>query len=142
MQNLEKAISIAVRYHKYQRDSEGMPKILHPISVMFKMQTIEEMIVAVLHDIIEDTDVTLKDLKGFEFSDEVINALQCLTRQKDEDYFNYINRIKTNPIAIKVKLADLEHNMDLRRIKNLTDEEIIKIIKKYKRAWDELKKCL
>jgi (p)ppGpp synthase/HD superfamily hydrolase len=101
-----------------------------------------EKIVAVLHDIIEDTDVTFYDLKNIGFSNEGLSALDCLTRKKDEDYVEYINRIKTNPIAIKVKLADLEHNMDLRRIEDLTDEDIIRSVKKYKRAWNELKGCL
>jgi len=95
--------------------------------------------VAVLHDIIEDTDITFNYLRSIGFSDEVLNALECLTRKNEEDYFSYIDRIKTNRIAVKVKLVDLEHNMDLRRIKNLTDEDIIRSIKKYKRAWDELK---
>lgn len=137
---LEKAINLSVEKHRGQIDKGGMPYILHPLYVMTKMDTENEKIVAVLHDIIEDTDVTFNYLRSNGFSDEVINALECLTRKNGEDYFCYIERIKTNRIAVKVKLADLEHNMDLRRIKNLTDEDIIRSIKKYKRAWDELKK--
>lgn len=140
MSYLEKAISLSVDKHKGQVDKGGMPYILHPLYVMTKMDTEIEKIVAVLHDIVEDTDVTFKDLKGVGFSDEVLIALECLTRENDEDYLSYIDRVKTNRIAIKVKLADLEHNMDLRRIKELTDEDILKRVKKYKRAWDELKK--
>lgn len=137
---LEKAINLSVEKHRGQIDKGGMPYILHPLYVMTKVDTENEKIVAVLHDIIEDTDVTFNYLRSNGFSDEVLNALECLTRKNEEDYFCYIERIKTNRIAVKVKLADLEHNMDLRRIKNLTDEDIIRSIKKYKRAWDELKK--
>lgn len=139
MSYLEKAISLSVDKHKGQVDKGGIPYILHPLYVMTKMETETEKIAAVLHDIIEDTDVTFNDLKNIGFSDEVLSVLDCLTRRNGEDYFNYINRIKTNRIAVKVKLADLEHNMDLRRIKDLTDEDIIRSVKKYKRAWNELK---
>jgi (p)ppGpp synthase/HD superfamily hydrolase len=139
MSYLEKAIELAVEKHKGQVDKGGAPYILHPLFILTRMDTETEKIVAVLHDIIEDTEVTFKDLKSCGFSDEVLNALQCLTRRNDEDYFIYIERIKNNPIAIKVKLADLEHNMDLRRIKNLTDQDVIRSVKKYKRAWDELR---
>lgn len=136
---LEKAINLSVEKHRGQIDKGGMPYILHPLYLMTKMNTETEKIVAVLHDIIEDTDITFNYLRSIGFSDEVLNALECLTRKNEEDYFSYIDRIKTNRIAVKVKLVDLEHNMDLRRIKNLTDEDIIRSIKKYKRAWDELK---
>lgn len=139
MNYLEKAINLSVEKHKGQTDKGGMPYILHPLYVMNKMDTETEKIVAVLHDIIEDTDLTFDDLKNIGFSNEVLNSLECLTRRNEEDYFSYIDRIKLNPIAVKVKLADLEHNMDLRRIKDLTDEDIMRSIKKYKKAWDELK---
>jgi (p)ppGpp synthase/HD superfamily hydrolase len=142
MSYLEKAIELAVEKHKGQVDKGGAPYILHPLFIMTRMDTETEKIVAVLHDIIEDTELTFKDLKNYGFSDEVLNALEYLTRRNDEDYFSYIERIKNNPIAIKVKLADLEHNMDLRRIKNLTDQDVIRSVKKYKRAWDELKSHL
>ncbi|WP_244638155.1 GTP pyrophosphokinase [Clostridium fungisolvens] len=136
---LEKAICLAVDKHKGQTDKGGMPYILHPIYVMSKMENEIEKIVAILHDVVEDTDTTFEDLRNMGFSDEIVNVLDCLTRRESEDYFDYIDRIKTKPLAIKVKLADLEHNMDFRRIKDITDEDIIKRTRKYKQAWDELK---
>jgi (p)ppGpp synthase/HD superfamily hydrolase len=136
---LEKAICLAVEKHKGQTDKGGMPYILHPIYVMGKMETETEKIVAILHDVVEDTDTTFDDLRNIGFSEEILRTLECLTRGEEEDYFDYVGRIKTNPLAIKVKLADLEHNMDFRRIKDITDEDIIKRTRKYKQAWDELK---
>lgn len=106
------------------------------------METEIEKIVAILHDVVEDTDTTFEDLKNMGFSMEVLSTLECLTRGEEEDYFHYIGRIKVNPLAIKVKLADLEHNMDFRRIKDITDEDIIKRTRKYKQAWDELKSSI
>ncbi|GFZ29978.1 hypothetical protein CSC2_05040 [Clostridium zeae] len=139
---LEKAICLAVEKHKGQTDKGGMPYILHPIYVMNKMETETEKIVAILHDVVEDTDATFEELRNIGFSDEILSALECLTRGETEDYFDYIDRVKTKPLSIKVKLADLEHNMDFRRIKDITDEDIIKRIKKYKQAWDELNRYL
>lgn len=136
---LEKAICLAVEKHKGQTDKGGMPYILHPIYVMSKMETETEKTVAILHDVVEDTDTTFEDLRNIGFSEEIVNVLDCLTRRESEDYFDYIDRIKANNLAIKVKLADLEHNMDFRRIKDITDEDIIKRTRKYKQAWDELK---
>lgn len=140
MSYLEKAIELAVDKHKGQLDKAGMPYILHPLFVMTKMDSEIEKIVAVLHDVVEDTDVTFEDLKAMGFSAEILAALDCVTKRDEEDYVQFIKRAKSNPIAAKVKLADLEHNMDLKRIKDVTDKDIERIVKRYKPAWDELKK--
>jgi (p)ppGpp synthase/HD superfamily hydrolase len=140
MDLLEKAISIAVKAHENQKDKAGMPYILHPLYIMLKMETESEKIAAVLHDVIEDTGYSLDNLKKEGFSDEIITALDCLTRRNEEDYFQYIERAASDSIAKKVKIADLEHNMDLKRLDDITDEDISRIVKKYKPAWDRLKK--
>ncbi|MEG2656825.1 MAG: hypothetical protein RR891_11715 [Clostridium sp.] len=139
MNTLEKAISIAVKAHKNQKDKSGQPYILHPLHVMMKMKTEEEKIVGVLHDVVEDTSYTLETLENHGFSCEVIEAIDCLTKRNNEDYSNYIDRIASNPIATNVKIQDLEHNMDLKRLKDIKEEDILRIVNKYKPAWDKLK---
>ena len=136
---LSKAIIIATKAHQGQVDKGGDDYILHPIRVMTKLDTEEERIVGVLHDIIEDTDVTFEDLKVEGFSTEVISALEHLTRGKNEKYFDYIERIKMNSMAKKVKLVDLEDNMDISRIQNPTKKDYDRL-KKYKKAKDRLTK--
>ncbi|MEG1254591.1 hypothetical protein [Clostridium sp.] len=137
--NLEKAISIAVKAHENQKDKSGTPYILHPLHVMMKMKTEEEKIVGVLHDVVEDTAYTLESLKNEGFSYEIIEAIDCLTKRKDEDYLNYINKVASNTIATKVKIQDLEHNMDLKRLNDIKEEDILRIVNNYKPAWDKLK---
>lgn len=134
---LDKAIKIATEAHKGQVDKAGAEYILHPLRVMSKLETEEEKIVGVLHDVIEDTSITFEDLHAEGFSLEIISALKHLTRGKNEKYFDYIERIKLNPIAIKVKLADLEDNMDISRIPNPCKKDYNRL-KKYKKAKDKL----
>lgn len=140
MNDLEKAIEIAVKSHKGQQDKSGMPYILHPLYLMMQMDKEEEKIVAVLHDVIEDTDYTLKNLIDEKFSYEIIEAIRSITKEENESYENYIDRVALNPLAKKVKLKDLEHNMDLKRLNNITEKDINRIVKRYKPAWDKLKK--
>ncbi len=83
---------------------------------MFKMQTEEEMMAAVLHDVIEDTDCTIKELKSTGFSEDVIKAVNCLTKKENENYVDFIARVKQNPMALKVKIEDIEDNKDIKRI--------------------------
>ncbi len=104
------AIAIASESHKDQKRFDGSPYVLHPLRVMAAMETEEEKIVAVLHDVIEDSDVKLEDLA---LPDHLSLALSLLTHKPEEDYFLYIERIKMNPLATKVKLADLADNMSL-----------------------------
>lgn len=118
--NLTDAILIATRAHRTMVDRAGKPYILHPLRVMLRMDTETERIVAVLHDVVEDTWVTLDYLRHERgFSDEVIEALDALTRREGEPYFDYILRVKANPLATKVKLADLADNLDPAREESL-----------------------
>jgi hypothetical protein len=110
MATIEKALQIAAQAHEGQRDKEGLPYILHPLRVMSSVKGEEAQIVAVLHDVVEDTKVTLDDLRRAGFSEAVLSAVQCVTHRKDEPYANYVVGCKNNPIARQVKLADLQDN--------------------------------
>jgi (p)ppGpp synthase/HD superfamily hydrolase len=112
---LEKAISIAVNAHYGQDDRNGQPYILHVLRVMLKGRNEEEQITGALHDLIEDTDWTLDGLRREGFNTEIIDAVDALTRRDDEPYEDYIRRLSYDPLALNVKLADLEDNMDLKR---------------------------
>jgi (p)ppGpp synthase/HD superfamily hydrolase len=133
MATLARAIAIAAQAHLDQRDKAGAPYILHPIRMMLRMQSETEMIVAVLHDLIEDTDWTLEALRAEGFTEEILSAINCLTRREHETYEAFIERARTNEIARNVKLADLEDNMDLRRISTLAEPDIERL-KKYHRS--------
>jgi (p)ppGpp synthase/HD superfamily hydrolase len=137
MSTLDNAIQIAADAHKGQKDKVGAPYILHSIRIMLKMDTAEEMMAAVLHDVVEDSDITIDYLKQKNFSDEIINAVLALTHQINETYEEFIDRASANPIAKKVKVADLEDNMNILRIKNLTDKDMERL-KKYHNAWNKL----
>jgi hypothetical protein len=112
---IEKALQIAAKAHEGQRDKEGLPYILHPLRVMMTVAGEEAQIVAVLHDVIEDTPVTAEDLRVAGFSEEIIAAVLCVTHRKDRPYADYVVGCKGNAIARKVKLADLEDNSRLSR---------------------------
>jgi (p)ppGpp synthase/HD superfamily hydrolase len=115
---LEQAISIATKAHCGQRDKAGFPYILHPLRLMLKQKSLEAMIAAVLHDVVEDSSITISDLEEACFPGSVIQALTLLTHDKEQPYPKYIEAIGTNKLAIQVKLADLQDNMDLSRIPN------------------------
>ena len=140
MSNLEKAILFATKGHMNQKDKAGMPYILHPLKMMLKMDSEEEMITAVLHDLIEDTNYTIKDLRDAGFSANVLQAVDCLSHKEGISYDDYINRIKGNPISRKVKIADFEDNMDIRRIGDMNKIDSEKL-KKYRWFWGELRKA-
>jgi (p)ppGpp synthase/HD superfamily hydrolase len=135
--NLDRAIQIASKAHSGQTDKAGLPYILHPIAVMMQMSNDLERQVAMLHDVIEDTPVTIDELKREGFTQPVINALECLTRGEGEPYMNYVARAAVNTIARKVKMADLRHNMSVDRMVHLNDEEIGRF-KKYHKALNYL----
>ncbi|WP_438799333.1 HD domain-containing protein [Brevibacillus laterosporus] len=135
---MEKAIIIAIKAHAGQVDKGGNPYILHPLRVMLKMSTEEEMVAAVLHDVIEDTKVNAHDLIRAGFTESVIDAVIALTRQDGETYMDFIKRAKCNPIAREVKTGDIEDNCDLTRISNPTHQDYSRI-KRYKKAIHELK---
>ena len=139
MSTLENAISLATESHKGQTDKNGDPYILHPLRVMARVQSETEKIAAILHDVIEDTDYTIENLREKGYSKEVLEAIDCLTKRDGEDYDEYLQRSKSNSIARKVKIADLEHNMDVRRF-NILKEEDLKRLNKYLRAWKYMTK--
>ena len=130
MSSIEKAIAIAVEAHKGQEDKAGDPYILHPLRVMFRMETREEMVVAVLHDVLEDTAITPDQLKEMGFSETVLEALDSVTKRAGETYEDFVRRAALHPIGKKIKLADLRDNMDLSRLEEITDNDI-KRVKKY-----------
>ncbi len=138
MATLAKAIAIAAQAHQEQHDKAGAPYILHPLRMMLRMSSETEMIAAVLHDVVEDTDWTLDKLRQAGFSEEVVHAVECLTHRDHETYEEFIARASTNVIARKVKLADLEDNMDMRRLSAVTEQDAQRL-HKYHRAWMALR---
>ncbi|MBR1865391.1 MAG: GTP pyrophosphokinase [Lachnospiraceae bacterium] len=130
---LEKAIAIAVQAHRGQIDKAGKIYILHPMRVMLRGKNETEMIVGILHDTVEDTPVTLDMLRSEGFSEDVLSAIACITKEKGEDYGHFIDRVLTNPLAAQVKLYDIEDNLNRDRIPNPTpmDEERFQKYKAY-----------
>ena len=117
-----KAMNLAYHAHHGQFDKGGVPYIFHPIHLAEEMDDEISTCVALLHDTVEDTSVTLEDMAK-EFPAEVVNAVRLLTHGEDVDYFDYVRAIRQNPIAVKVKLADLRHNGDPKRICNQGNQE-------------------
>lgn len=120
---LEDAIALALQVHRGQLDKAGQPYILHPLRVLLRMKSPEDRIAAVLHDVIEDSEHTLETLREMGFPDTVLTALDCLTRRDGESYADFIARAKQNPIARRVKIADLEDNLDVRRLRSVGEKD-------------------
>ena len=138
MSSIERAITIALEAHQHKTDRNKRPYILHPLHVMHQMDSDVEMMAAVLHDVVEDSAITLDDLRREGFASEVIDAVALLTHDKEAmSYEDYVLGLKSNPLARKIKLADLTHNMDLRRIERISDADL-KRMEKYHRAWEIL----
>jgi (p)ppGpp synthase/HD superfamily hydrolase len=137
MATLERAIELAVQYHKGQRDKAGEPYILHPLRVMLRCQGVEAQMVAVMHDLLEDTPVTSEMLLGEGFSAEVVSALEGVTRRSHESYAEFVQRAKNDPVARQVKLADLEDNMDVRRLQQITPKDAQRL-QRYLENWRTL----
>jgi (p)ppGpp synthase/HD superfamily hydrolase len=134
MSTLERAIVIAAEGHAGMTDKAGAPYILHCLRVMLAMSAANERIVGVLHDVIEDcASWTLDRVRGEGFSEEIVVALDSVTKRDGEDYFSFVRRAAANPIGRKVKLADLKDNSDLTRISAPTERDIERI-EKYRRA--------
>lgn len=133
MSTLERAITIAAQAHAGQVDKAGAPYILHPLRVMLRMNTDEERMVAVLHDVIEDSDWTLDRLRAEGFPEAVLAGVESMTRNPEETYEEYVLRAGRNTIGRRVKLADLEDNSDLSRISLPTEKDYARI-EKYRRA--------
>jgi (p)ppGpp synthase/HD superfamily hydrolase len=135
---LDDAILLAVQAHRGQRDKGGQPYVLHPLRLMMRLDRDVERIVAVLHDVVEDSRYSLADLRQRGYAEDVLQALDCLTRRTAETYGEFIDRVKTNAIARRVKLADLEDNMDVRRLTKFTDDDRARLVR-YHEAWAALR---
>src|SRR4030042_3566892 len=137
MPTLEDAISFAAKAHRRHKDKAGAVYILNPLRIMLRMKTKDERIVAVLHDVVEDTRYTLEDLRKAGYSGKILRSLGYLTRRDGEEYEEFIKRVKHNPLARKVKIADLKDNLDLKRIRKPKKRDFIRM-EKYCRALSEL----
>ena len=133
----EKAYEIAKKAHLGQIDKAGEDYIKHPEKVASFVNSDEEKAVAYLHDVIEDTELTLEDLREYGFSEEVLEAVDVITKKKGQDYQTYLNSVKENKLARVVKLADLRHNSDLTRLINIREKDIERK-EKYQKAIDFL----
>lgn len=134
---VEDAVAIAAQAHRGQRDKAGAPYLLHPLRMMLRMDSEAAMMAAVLHDVVEDTEWTLDRLREAGFPEEVLEAVDCLTHRDGESYEEFVERVRTNPMARQVKIADLEDNMNIRRINQLVASDLERL-EKYHRAWRAL----
>jgi (p)ppGpp synthase/HD superfamily hydrolase len=136
---LDVAIQIAAEAHKDQYDKAGQPYILHPLRVMMQLESEEERVVGVLHDVLEDSEITDVDLSRLGFSEIIVTAVKSVTRnhispQRKENYWDFIRRARLNPIGCKVKLADVKDNMDWSRITSPTESDM-KRMQRYQQAY-------
>ena len=154
---VREAIRLATKLHEGQKDRCGEPYIEHPMAVLNMVlpqliasnldlgivpSNVDEQIVAVLHDVIEDTPMTLEALKELGYSDAVVEAIDAISKRRTETYWEYIDRVKVNPVARKVKLADLKHNSDLDRLYRTGDKEFVSIAGRYAKAYFILREAL
>ena len=135
--SLRQAYEIACDAHRFKFDLSGEEYIKHPLAVCDMVKGKKAKIVALLHDVIEDSDYTRADLEKY-FTKDICDAVEALTREKNENYFKYINALKNNKLAKTVKIADLKNNMDVSRLKEIHDYDI-KRLKKYLCAYHILK---
>ena len=129
---LASAIKLCYEAHKNQVDKGGSPYYMHPIYVALNMESEEQKIVALLHDVIEDTEITIDDLRKKGFSEKIIKAVDAITK-KGESYEEYLKKVKDNELAKAVKIEDIKNNMDVSRLKEITEKDIARI-EKYKKA--------
>lgn len=136
---LNKMLVLATTRHAGQFDRGGNPYILHPLKVMYYLKSNDEELqcIALAHDLVEDTDTTYSELREMGFSERVIQGIVALTKVRGESYDEYKERVKANPDAVRVKMADLRHNTDIRRLKGVTDKDLARI-EKYHRFYTEL----
>lgn len=135
---LEKALRIAVEAHAGQVDKSGKPYIFHPLRVCCRCFTDEEKMVALLHDTIEDTEITAEDLLSEGFPPYIVEAILSISRNEDETYEEFVKRTGLNPLGRAVKLHDLEDNMDISRLEQVT-EKVLDRLNKYIKAYRYLK---
>ncbi len=129
----KKALFLCFEAHKEQKDKSGLPYVFHPFHLAEQMTDEDTTIVALLHDIVEDTEYTLADLAAMGFSQAVLDAIALMTHDDDTPYMDYVARIKGNPIATAVKLADLAHNSDITRLDTVTEHDLARA-EKYRQA--------
>ena len=140
MATLENAITLAVQQHAGQVDKGGQPYILHPLRVMLQLQQTDQQIVAVLHDILEDTHTTTQDLQNLGFQTHIIQAIQALTKLPQETRVQAAMRTAQNPLACAVKIADVQDNMNLTRIPNPTARDLARL-EEYRQVLEILQKA-
>ncbi len=136
---IERAIQLSLDTHKGQQQRNGAPFILHPLYVMQQVKGEVLQTAAVLHDVVEDSSLTLEDLKKEGFSDEVVKLVDAMSKRPDEDYEQYIQRLARTPAAIPIKLADLRHNMDALRLVDFTEKDGLRF-QRYHRAYRQLER--
>ncbi len=129
----KKAMKLCFDAHKDQKDKSGLPYVFHPFHLAEQMETEDTTVVALLHDVVEDSGYTFADIEEMGFGQAVVDALKLLTHGDDVDYMDYVRCIKDNPIAKAVKLADLRHNSDITRL-DTVDEKALKRREKYLKA--------
>ena len=129
----KKAMRLCFQAHKNQLDKSGIPYVFHPIHLAEQMQDEETTLVALLHDVVEDSDYSLEDLRAMGFGETVLEAIALMTHDEKVPYMDYVAKIKPNPIARAVKIADLKHNSDLSRL-DAVDDKAMARVEKYARA--------
>lgn len=134
---IKKALKLCYEVHQKQVDKANIPYVFHPFYLAMQMDSEEEIIVALLHDVIEDSNYELNDLIAMGFSQRVVEAIACLTHNQYLSYDDYIKKISYNELAKKVKIADLKHNSNLSRLDEITDDDIRRL-NKYKKALEIL----
>jgi hypothetical protein len=137
MSHLQRALEITIEAHKNQKQKDGSPYAFHPIRLSMSLKTEEQKIVALLHDVVEDTNWTFDDLRSEGFSESVIDALRLLTHDDGSPYEEYIERLSCNPLASDVKISDLTDNMEIKRIPEPSEKDFARL-QKYHRAWRRL----
>lgn len=137
MHIIDAAVALACRIHTGQVDKSGKPYILHPLRLMLKFDSIDEQVVSVLHDVVEDGDVTLDDLRALGVSAAAVAAIDCLSKRDGEPYEDFIARIKPNDLARRVKIEDIRDNLDLTRLPQVSDKDLQRAAK-YHRALQSL----
>lgn len=140
MNIIEKSLEIALKAYSGQTDKAGKTYILHPLRLMAKMETEEEMSVALLHDVIEDSDITADDLLNNGIPGIVVTAVQSLTKINGESYEDFIERVLENKLATKIKKADIEDNINVLRLKSVSEKDLERIAK-YHKAWHTINKA-
>ena len=126
-EHTKRALRLAYEAHKGQYDKSGVPYVFHPLHLAEQMEDEESIVAALLHDVVEDTAYSLADLRAMGFPEKALEAVALLTHDPTEPYLSYVARVKENPIARRVKLADLRHNSDLSRIKKVTERDLKRV---------------